>query len=469
MTKAPKISVCMPTCNQSRYIRDALQSVLRQTIHDFEIVVFDDASTDDTAQVVSSIRDPRIRYFCQQRRVGIASNRNSCLAVAAGRYIAWLDSDDIYHPPMLALQSAVLDRHPNVGLAHGAYEVIAEDGRRLPDWPLPFEHDVIENGNAAFRELILSNYITAPTVMVRRECHEHAGPYASEIGKTSTDWDMWLRISLHRDLAYTSTPLAKYRQHPASVSATNITTGGRVLCDIAAVQRIFTRLHTAIADVRILRRKADAALAAKTLIACGDAFKTGSRSRALSMAVRAFRLVPDLLLRNRHGVLLLLGLLRSHEYAVYRHSKSLMGVLYDTLAGSRFSQHIRKTAVVNPQWEETLLKIAETVRRLVPEESNVAVVDKYDPTIMHLSGRKGWHFPDGRLLPGGYPSDDGTAIDHLEQIRQLGASHIVFPSAAFWWLDHYKGFRQHLEMQGQRTWADESCIIYEIGEAVTAR
>ena len=75
----PKISVCVPTYNQGRYLRQALDSVLRQTLSDFEIIVYDDASTDDTQQVVAGVADKRLRYFRQPHNVGVAMNRNSCL------------------------------------------------------------------------------------------------------------------------------------------------------------------------------------------------------------------------------------------------------------------------------------------------------------------------------------------------------------------------------------------------------
>src|SRR4051794_19211018 len=135
---SPKISVCIPTYNQERFLAAAIQSVLDQTEIDFEIVVFDDASTDRTEAVVSSFEDPRIRCFRQQRNVGIARNRNSCLRVARGRYLGWLDGDDLYRPNMLAVQAAVLDRNPRVGLVHGNHHVIGDDGRLLPDWAPAF-------------------------------------------------------------------------------------------------------------------------------------------------------------------------------------------------------------------------------------------------------------------------------------------------------------------------------------------
>src|SRR5262249_42081842 len=155
----------------------AINSILDQTLQDFEIIVSDDASTDDTPAIVAQVRDERLRHVRQARNVGIAENRNRCLAMARGRYIAWLGSDDGYHPQMLAVQSAVLDCHPQVGLVHGACEVIDKDGRRLPDWPRPFARNVVETGRSAFRELVLSNYITAPTVLVRRSCQAQVGPY----------------------------------------------------------------------------------------------------------------------------------------------------------------------------------------------------------------------------------------------------------------------------------------------------
>nr|MDQ3821484.1 glycosyltransferase family 2 protein [Acidobacteriota bacterium] len=201
MAGKPKISVCIPTHNQAVYLGEALNSVLTQTLQDFEIIIYDDASTDNTQEVLENFRDTRIRSFRQTRNAGIARNRNSCLEAARGEYIAWLDSDDIYHPEMLALQSSVLDRNPNIGLVHAAYEVVDHDGRKLPDWPLPFTCDMVESGREAFRELIISNYVTAPTTLVRHACHDKVGPYATDIGRSSTDWEMWLRLALVSDIA----------------------------------------------------------------------------------------------------------------------------------------------------------------------------------------------------------------------------------------------------------------------------
>ncbi len=461
MTPSPKVSVCVPTYNQGRYLSQALHSILGQTLQDFEIIVSDDASTDNTQAIVAQVCDERLRYVRQARNLGIAENRNRCLAMARGQYIAWLDSDDIYHPPMLAVQSAVLDRHPNVGLAHGAYEVIDSEGRRLPDWPLPFAQDVIEPGKAAFRELVLSNYVNGTTVMVRRDCHERVGPYAAELGKSSEDWEMWLRIALHADLAYTAAPLAQNRQHDASSSAATRQSGERLRCDIRAVRRLFRRQWTLIPDAAAVQRQAAAALAAKALINAADAYTLGQRLTTLAAALQGLRLFPALL-DSQHGWLLLRSILCGDEYAHYQHSKAMLGQLYSHLSGARYGERIRKLALFNPEWEQVLQAIARTIQRVVPREASILIVDKYDPTLLHLSGRKGRHFPDRRLLPDVHPRDSEVAIQHLEQLRARGAAYLVFPSAAFWWLDHYPEFRQHLEVSSQNIWNDEQCIIYHL-------
>ena len=136
--------------------------------------------------------------------------------------------------------------------------------------------------------------------------------------------------------------------------------------------------------------------------------------------------------------------------------------LYKNLEGSEYAKRIRKIAVVNPEWEKTLRHISQRVRTVVPRNAYVAIVDKYDPTIMHLSRRKGWHFPDVRKLPNGYPRDSDNAIEHLEQLRHEGAGYIVFPSAAFWWLDYYAGLRRYLDSYCRRAWADDRCVIYQL-------
>ena len=313
----------------------------------------------------------------------------------------------------------------------------------------------------AFRELILANYITLP-VLVRRSCHAQVGPFATDVGKSSTDWELWLRIALHADLAYVATPFAQYRQHDNSTSQTTGKSGERLRCDIRTVQRLFRRQRHLIPAAAQLQRQAAAALASKALIYAGDRFTLGRQRAALTATLQGFRLFPALW-GQRQSWLLLRSIVQGDEYGHYRHSKALLGQLYTDLASTRYGERLRKVAVSNPVWEQTLQAIARTIQQVIPPTARVLIVDKYDPTLLHLSRRQGWHFPDRRLLPDGYPRDSAVAIAHLEQLRGRGADHLVFPSAAFWWLDFYSALRHHLDHDYRRIWQDEHAVIYNLG------
>src|SRR5262249_9926465 len=134
------------------------------------------------------------------------------------------------------------------------------------------------------------------------------------------------------------------------------------------------------------------------------------------------------------------------------------------LAGTRFARSLEKLTVPDRAWDAELVAVAAVVRSLVPRQARVAAVDKHDPTLLHLAERRGWHVPDLRLLTG-YPRDGQEAVAHLEALRVRGASHLVLPSHAYWWLDHSRELAGHPE--GCRTlWSDDHCRIYELaGEA----
>ena len=459
----PHISVCMPTFNQARYLPEAVDSVLHQTWKDFELIVFDDASSDDTALVIRRFSDERIRYFRQNRNVGIARNRNDCLAVATGRYIAWLDSDDSYHLEMLARQSAVLDARDQVGLIYGAFDVMDASGQQLPAWPLPFSSDIVEKSAEAFAELSLCNYITTATVMVRRSSHDRAGLFAAEIGRSSTDWDMWLRIALDCDVAYTAFPVARYRQHGDSISSLTSKNSERLQCDERVLNHIFTKRA---ASAQHLERRAKAALAARFFLYAGERFAMGDRSEATQAASHALA-IAGWLNQTPMAAGFLKALSAGNEYEHYRRSRALLGRLHDEFQGSRFAKKIAKYITHDPQRQKTLADIARSVRRVVPPSALIAVVDKADPTLLHLSRRRGHHFPDWHLAPPGYPRDSAAAIAHLEQLQALGVSYIVFPSPAFWWLEHYQGLRARLEKDGKPVWSDEQVLIYHLGQQPT--
>lgn len=467
MISRPLVTVCIPTFGQARWLAESLTSALGQTMNDLEVVVVDDASPDGTRRVMGAFRDPRVRYFRQPRTVGIAANRNACLNVARGRYVAWLDSDDVWEPSMLERQCALLDARPEVGLVHGGFRLIDAGGDPVRPWTPPHTADAIVPGRDAFRDLIVENHIVAPTVLVRRELHDAVGPYATTIGPSGTDWEMWLRISLRADVGFTAEPVARYRLHPESVSARTTRTGERLRCDRRAVRRVFALDGHRIPDADRLERRGHAALAVRALLAMGDAFARGRRGAALAAWLEALRAAPRLLLQAptaRLGRALAAG----DEYATHVHGRRVLAALMPELEGTRLGERITPRIHRDAGWERSFERAAAVVRRMVPSDALVAAIDKHDPTLLRRSGRGGWHFPDLQSLPG-YPPDSAAAIDHLEDLRCRGAGWLVVPRPAFWWLDHYPDFRRHLERVYQCRRDDPEVRLYQLASGEIGR
>lgn len=449
----PVVSVCIPAFQAERYVREAVESALAQTGPELEVIVFDDASTDGTIAALADLEDPRLRLCRQHTNVGISRNRNSCLKRARGRYLAWLDADDLLQPGALARALTVLDRNPGAGLVHGGHYVIGEDGRRLPNWPAPFDRDTVEPRREAFAELLLSNYVTSSTTVVRRDCYRTLGTYDPALTRNGEDWELWLRIAARHDVAYVAEPLASYRRHGASATAAFAGAGGGVALDRVVVDTALARHPWAD------RSRAYAALAAKALQAAGRAYAAGSTREATAADVFAVRLFPSLA-SSRDAWLLAAARLRRDDYACFRHSRALLERVHAHLAGSRFARTLEKLVVPDRAWVDEIAAVADVVRSLVPRSGRVAAVDKHDPTLLHLAGRRGWHVPDLQLLPG-YPRNGREAVAHLDALRARGASHFVLPSHAFWWLDQYTELAARLGTY-RSVWSDDHCRIYEL-------
>lgn len=225
----PRVTVAIPTHNRAGLVTEAIESVLAQTYSDYELVVIDNGSTDDTAQRLEPYRD-RIRIIRQENR-GRAGARNRALAAAEGEFVAFLDSDDSWLPDKLERQLSVLDANPRVALVHGHVEVIDDGGRTLAGetarhralWSAAHRTPVTYAGYANECRCFTS------TIVVRRHALEELGGYDEEVGLE--DLDLYLRIALHYDIAFLEgAPLARYRFHGAQTENRELTLGQINVC-----------------------------------------------------------------------------------------------------------------------------------------------------------------------------------------------------------------------------------------------
>jgi glycosyltransferase involved in cell wall biosynthesis len=205
------VSVCIPTFNRGRYLREAIESALAQTFADFELLVVDNCSTDDTPAVAAAYaaRDGRVRYVRNERNLGLVGNFNRCVELARGEFVALLHDDDLYLPEMLATTAGALAAHPEAAFAYGAAEVIDDAGRvvGLRRWR---SGDAVLGPREAFANLLAFNSVAPPAVLVRASAYAAVGGYDPGIGP-SIDWDLWLRMTRRFPMVYVDRVVARYR------------------------------------------------------------------------------------------------------------------------------------------------------------------------------------------------------------------------------------------------------------------
>jgi glycosyltransferase involved in cell wall biosynthesis len=207
------VSVIIPTYNCARFVGDAIASALNQSYENFEVVVIDDGSTDDTRAVVESCKEStdRVRYIPQENG-GVSSARNHGIAKSEGEYLLFLDADDLLLSNSLAELATFLDTHPDTGLVYSDGYFCDASGQEFMRLS---EH---RRGNFAgnvLDHIVLDNFIVAPhCAMVRRACLESLDPPGfDEALSFSADRDVWTRLAQDYTFGYVSVPTCKYRVH----------------------------------------------------------------------------------------------------------------------------------------------------------------------------------------------------------------------------------------------------------------
>lgn len=208
MNHTPSISVCMPVYNRQKYIVDCIDSILSQTFTDFEVIIVDDGSTDETCDIIESYSDPRIKLY--RNRHNFIESSNLTLSLAQGKYIARMDSDDIMMPDRLKIQYAYMESHPGTDILGGSRIVIGESCKECID---NYDSDVTPA--ILYKQCCLSH----PTVMMRTDSVRRANLQYEQNSIYSEDYLMWIRAMIAGlTIKNIQDVLVKYRVSKSQVS-----------------------------------------------------------------------------------------------------------------------------------------------------------------------------------------------------------------------------------------------------------
>ncbi|MEM8729127.1 MAG: glycosyltransferase [Pseudomonadota bacterium] len=282
----PQASIIVPAYNAAHTLRETLTSLARQTFSDFEIVLVDDGSTDDTLRIGEAFDDPRLRIVSQPNR-GLAGARNSGIHAARGQFVGLCDSDDLWHPTKLARHVRHLRADPEIGVSYSGSAMIDAQGQPLGLSQRPrlarvdaahiFRRNPVGNGSAAvIRREALDAVAWRPAEEYRRDW------WFDESFRQSEDIEFWLRLALTTDWRFEGIPgdLTQYRIHGGGLSAG---TGRQYDSWLRMVDKL-----TPVAP-SFFARHTEAARAYQFRYLCRRAISDADAARAASHARRALR------------------------------------------------------------------------------------------------------------------------------------------------------------------------------------
>lgn len=283
MDRSPRVSVIIPTFNRSAFLRQAIASVQAQTYADFELIVVDDGSTDDTAAAVAGFDDPRIIYV-HQENAGRSAARNRAMAQASGEYIAFLDDDDLYLPHKLAVQVAFLETHAELGLVGAFTQFMATDGSLQglrETWQKESELSLLD--------CLYACPLATCSVLLRRSWMTALDHWFDPELDRAEDKDFWVRLLLAGcSMAWTQDVVSVYRQHDDSSQQDQ---EGYYTGNLKLLDKLFTR-----SDVpEPVQAERSALYAQQHLLNAWPAYAAGQRNLGKQRLLLAVELAPSLL------------------------------------------------------------------------------------------------------------------------------------------------------------------------------
>jgi len=464
------VSVIIPCYNQAHFLDEAIESVLAQTYSSREIIVVDDGSTDNTA-TVARCHSP-VGYIYQEN-AGPSAARNTGVKESRGEYLVFLDADDRLLPEALEIGVGCLRQHPECAFASGFCRLIVADGSLLgkPEQP--------SIARDYYLEFLRRNYIWCPgSVIYQRSIFEIVKGFDTSLGRCE-DYDLFLRITKDHPIFCHNQFVADYRLHNSSRSADQA----------SMLQDTLSALDAQWDFVKGNKRSA-------------EAFKIGKgywqeRYRSLQIADEILEIAAANLPRDStiavatagKSELLKLGGRRAWHFP--QASTNDRGRLFQQgaegsvdvpwiEAGMRYefrlfggAKHSKELAAISviavPEPESPINATRPQTDQacLIAEPNPVPAPNRFGRTTITWKTGDG---SEGRIYlshGGSYdsrnPRNSDEAISHLEAIRARGAQYLLLPATAFWWLDYYQQFREHLEARYPVVVRDErTCIIFDL-------
>lgn len=212
MKKSPKVSVIIPIYNHGKFIGRAIQSILDQSFKDFEIVITNDGSNDNTLSEINKYKDPRIKLLCFDRNKGMGMAMNNCIRNSSGKYIASLNADDTCSSDRLSKQSKFLDDHKSIGAVFSYANIIDDNDKQINDHI--FYKTFRQKNRSRFewlhRFFYEGNCLCHPSAMVRKKCYDDIGLYDGRFQQIQ-DLELWVRLCMKYDIHIIPEELSNFR------------------------------------------------------------------------------------------------------------------------------------------------------------------------------------------------------------------------------------------------------------------
>lgn len=427
----PNVGIGLPVYNGENFVREAIESILEQSYPHFELVITDNASTDGTEAICREYveRDPRVSYHRHPKNVGASGNYTRCFELARGEYFKWAAHDDVCLPDFLGRCVDALDRDRSAVLCYTRVQTIDAAGRRGKRWPSR-PSAAADEAEARFDE-VLSRQDTFPIFgLMRRAVLARTpllGPYPAH------DRPLLAELSLYGRFLEIDDVLFLEREHPErSVRAHD-----------------FRRPHEAVAWYDTKR--------AGTLIFPAWRLLQEFRAAVCRTPLRAVQ-------RMRCRLAILRWIVRNRSdlmrdlYVAARRGTTVGPLLAKAYEYRRERAWSRRTRLMTRDFEA-----------VVPDGESVILVDegRIDPGA--FSRWRTSAFPERDAVYGGPPPDSLAAIRELERQRAHGSAYLAVVWPAFWWLDHYTDFQEHLSARYDRLFEGDRVIVFGLRGAADPR